>query len=756
MADGDLLSADNKYGDARGRYEDARLLLDGVGDVTEMMVAECREAQLDLRLSKPQDATLTLEALTPFFKARGYKWLLGQSQLGLADAGLSLNDYSKAIAHSEAGLAVLRDTGDSSSVTSALCQLGVEYRAVGRHHEALAFLQQALGMCDPGTPPRNLWLAYSVMGATCDSLGFADTALDCYREALFFVRRSNASPLYVSRSYAFAALALRKLSAFDEAIKNAQLGFDLGRGLSDPSVSKNIMAFSSLAMGEIYRSARRFKDAISSYDVAAEYYGELGLPDKILEAHKGRFLTLVAEQDGRGAKEELNQALSLLETLRGKVVEESNQRAFFSEVQDLYDVATDYVYSSARDPWGAFNLAEASKARSLNDLIVSGGGVIDGLEGPDLIANSRRAPLSGDEIRKLMPPDCQLLEYSVLADSVLIWVISKDAVFSHKVENLRSGALEEKVGHYLSLIAEPSEDLHAIDLLAEELFDLLVDPVLAYLDANKQVCVVPDKSLNYLPFHALHSRSRRSYLVEDYTLSYSPSANIFINRCDLAQSKEMEPDESILAVGNPAFDQSLFGLPGLGGAVREAETICRYYPRHHSLIGPQARKDAVVEQMTEASVIEFATHCVVDQMSALRSQLILAKEPGIPEEGKSGSGTLQTREIYRTRLPHAKLVILSGCRTAIEQSFKGEGAIGMARAFMVAGAPLVVASLWPVDSESAADQMIDFHRLRRQERQPTAMALRQAQRNRLDGAQGRARNPYYWAPFIVIGGSSKF
>jgi CHAT domain-containing protein len=82
--------------------------------------------------------------------------------------------------------------------------------------------------------------------------------------------------------------------------------------------------------------------------------------------------------------------------------------------------------------------------------------------------------------------------------------------------------------------------------------------------------------------------------------------------------------------------------------------------------------------------------------------------------------------------------------------------IGMSRIFIASGVPLVVASLWPVDSEATAELMIKFHQYRKQKGFTTIDALRQAQRDMLDSPEPRYRRPYYWAPFVVIGGSADF
>jgi CHAT domain-containing protein len=82
--------------------------------------------------------------------------------------------------------------------------------------------------------------------------------------------------------------------------------------------------------------------------------------------------------------------------------------------------------------------------------------------------------------------------------------------------------------------------------------------------------------------------------------------------------------------------------------------------------------------------------------------------------------------------------------------------IGLSSPFIAGGVPLVVASLWPVDSDSTAKLMVAFHRHRKQDGLTTAEALRHAQTELLDGSLKEYRRPYYWASFITVGGYAGF
>ena len=158
--------------------------------------------------------------------------------------------------------------------------------------------------------------------------------------------------------------------------------------------------------------------------------------------------------------------------------------------------------------------------------------------------------------------------------------------------------------------------------------------------------------------------------------------------------------------------------------------------------------------MQKASVIHFATHSIPDEDSPLLSKILLAKETSDVSEGNDG--VLQSYEIYNTKLPYARLAVLSSCESGIDRYYKGEGMMSLARSFMAAGVPTVVASLWKADSDATAKLMIEFHRLKQQEHLTVVESLRRAKLEMLRNQDERFRHPYFWSAFVVTGGEARF
>src|SRR6185295_14875863 len=146
------------------------------------------------------------------------------------------------------------------------------------------------------------------------------------------------------------------------------------------------------------------------------------------------------------------------------------------------------------------------------------------------------------------------------------------------------------------------------------------------------------------------------------------------------------------------------------------------------------------------SIIHFATHGILDDISPIYSRLVMARAENDPTD----DGLLEAREIMQLNL-HADLVVLSACQTARGRIGAGEGMVGMSWAFFMAGVPTMVASQWKVDSASTAKLMIEFHRVLKDQTSngasTKANALRQAALDLMK--EPRYRHPFFWAGLVM-------
>jgi CHAT domain-containing protein len=157
------------------------------------------------------------------------------------------------------------------------------------------------------------------------------------------------------------------------------------------------------------------------------------------------------------------------------------------------------------------------------------------------------------------------------------------------------------------------------------------------------------------------------------------------------------------------------------------------------------RAAALSPALAQYRIVHFATHGLVNSTHPELSGLVLSL---VNEKGEPQNGFLGLEDIYNLNLP-ADLVVLSACETGLGHEIQGEGLVGLTRAFMYAGAPRVVASLWQVPDRATAELMKRFYAAMLVDHMPPAAALRQAQISL--SKEKRWSAPYYWAGFILQG-----
>jgi CHAT domain-containing protein len=286
----------------------------------------------------------------------------------------------------------------------------------------------------------------------------------------------------------------------------------------------------------------------------------------------------------------------------------------------------------------------------------------------------------------------------------------------------------------------------------------------------KNLIVIPDKILSYLPFEALiiHGKHNSGHpsdriLFEDYDISYAPSASSLISLRD--RRAEGDAGDDLLLIGNPILDRPVNKIQGekrgddvfveyyLGNsyilrplqfASREMEFISRLMAPGTARImsGSEATKDKIKQvSLGKYDVLHFATHSLLDEIVASRSALLLSKNPQSDEDG-----FLQVREIYNMKL-NADLVVLSACQTARGKMEKGEGILGLCRAFLCSGARSVVASLWNVNDESTSQFMQKFYGFL-----TDGKTIQESLRlTKLYMCNSNKWRPCHWATFVLIG-----
>ena len=331
-----------------------------------------------------------------------------------------------------------------------------------------------------------------------------------------------------------------------------------------------------------------------------------------------------------------------------------------------------------------------------------------------------------EEIEKVVPRPGALLAYYATTDAVYIFVVRAGKAYVQKTP-VSAKALARLVSDFREAIVHRRESAEIRS--AKRLYALLFEPAERLLH-EKRLVIIPDGPLHYLPFSALSDGEFR--LAERFSLSFAPSAGVL----SFALGKTAPKKRSVLAFGNPDLKDRALDLPS---AQMEAIQVAELYTGSKAIVGQRATETAARELSSSYSILHFATHGEFSNADPLYSGLRLAADD-------RNDGRLEAAEIFSLDLS-AGVATLSACRTGLGLVTRGGEIIGLNRAFLYAGAPRVLSSLWNVSDESTRLLMLGFYR--NLQLMPADRALQEAQQRLMQSERFRA--PYYWAPFYLTG-----
>jgi len=255
----------------------------------------------------------------------------------------------------------------------------------------------------------------------------------------------------------------------------------------------------------------------------------------------------------------------------------------------------------------------------------------------------------------------------------------------------------------------------------KELHQALIAPL--RLDSKTtRLLVSPGAEFSYVPF---------ALLAGGPDVAYLPSLATYL----LLRNEAKKRGKGVLALGDPDHE----GFLRLPGAAKEAQAVGDVV-----LLRGQATEAALIEALAKRPrwrAVHLACHSLIKPKRPLLSSLALAPDP-------ENDCFLTTLEIFRMKIP-ADLVVLGANETAKGKVYRAEGLIGFTRAFLFAGAPRVIVSLWKVDDEATKALMVKFYELWKPGKMETATALKQAPE--FVRSHEKWKHPYYWAAWQLWG-----
>lgn len=738
--------------DAIREYTKAKAGYEQANDETGKAFVEYRLAHCYVLLPDPEKARLAFNRLLAICETKKYRWLMAQCLFGLAHASADASEYSRAIDYSGRALAGFEQIGDVNGILKSLTQLADFHEAVNRVSNALAYLSRARTLAGSvNAEPKQYWGILNQIGFSMAALQLDAAALFYQKEALRLATEMSI-PLFISRSYSYVGSAYAAMKMYPQAVSKATRAFEIGRSIRDHSTGLEMMAQASKQLGDIYREAGKCDEALAHYDHSLQLYRDLKFDYHAYVAHKGKLNCFLASSNNQAVRDELLTVLQLSESYRKKITVESQRNSFFDAEQEVYDLAIDYEFSVEKNYVKGLEYSEKSRARALLDAVERGRRKGNASSRSSAIPTSS---LTVAEIQKRMPNNSQIVQFAVLNNKLTVWVVTPTEIQRAEVP-ITAEALSTKVNDFLDTVNRPPTAGPYKPNRGTELYQILIAPIERHLDQGRFLLIVPDKILNYVPFAALTSPATSRYLIEDFDLGAAASATLFVNLSAAAQGKSGTRDERLLSVGNPRFDGALFkSLRDLPSSADESEAVARLYTKPKLLLREQAIESTIQSELAQADVAHLAMHFVVNEQSEMLSGFPLSPAHANGGIAEKFDGFLQSYEISRLNLSRMRLAVLSACQTGIEKQYGGEGAVGAARPFFIAGVPTVVASLWPVDSDATAELMVNFHR-HRLGQLPAAQALCAAQNKMIHNNNPLYRHPYYWASFVATGGLTTY
>jgi CHAT domain-containing protein len=714
-------------------FEKSRKLFAEVGADCEAAIAENWIAQTLPDVGRVGESRQRVAAIIADPKNRRFKVLRSPAYYWLAMSDYKQSRFSDSNKNLKTALQLAESGNNAFEIQHAAEGLTSNYSDLGEIEMALSYASKMFSA--RGTYFENESNSFRDLSTLADlslTLKFFSTSLSLSEEALGAAQDMSPPDRRVNSSLRRVVSAAKAKGDLPAALKVAneskQMAIDRGNNAENLQITAE--AYRSLADVE---SQDNCVEALADYDKALELYRNLPeLTASAYQIHKGRLFCFRQLDRREDFSSELQTVQALSEQYRTTIREDDSRQAFFANEQDVFDAATEFAIKEG-DSRRAFDFVEKSRARSLLDFVESDKPIVEVEKNFAAVTH----PLSLLEIQARLPEQVQLVQYAVLPEKLLIWIISKTR-FDLIERSITASELGQKIQYYQSAMVG-KRSAGELKPAAQELYQLLIPPDLA---ADKQVCLVPDKSLHQLSFASLVS-PQGQFLLEDHALFTAPSSSILVLATENARLKERVTNESLLSIGNPDFDREENpNLADLGSAAGEATNIAGQYGKSVPMLARAATRDAFLHTFVQVEVIHFAGHFLANHYSPGKSKLLFA------------GGAIRAAELGTYKLPRAKLVVLSACETGFERYDKSEGAIGIARTFLALGAPLVVASQWQVDSEPTKDLMIAFHRYRRESHLSSAESLRRAQLDMLRNGQTQA--PFYWAAFSLFGGYANY
>jgi CHAT domain-containing protein/Tfp pilus assembly protein PilF len=726
----------------------------------------------------------------------------------LGHAYSSKGDFDRAIGYEEQALAIFIGAlgAEHPNVATGYINLGFSYNSKGEYDQAIGYFKKALAIRLKvlGAEHPDVAMSYNNLGSASLHKGDYDLAINYHEKALEIrLKALGAEHPDVALSYNNLGFAYDMKGEYDRAHGYYEKALAIGIKSSDRRIS--LLAAANLGRLSLeqkqYPEAKRaFLEGIAVIEQARSETGA-GKAEFTARNISLYYLSLRAS----AAMNDMPGVFDAAEAMRA--------RGFLDRLSLSAALSAEGVPTDARTRMLALNdeleslaaqrSAEFQKPESQQDKqrLLS---IVNDLQAREkefsdldqsLMSNNRYKELRKPTLASLQDAQQMVADNQAILEYVLwdqeneqqAWclVIRKSGAELVKLDE--SFDYSKAVTDYRDSILNGTEERAK---LGAQLYAKLISPVEAKLFGAKKLIIVPDGALAFLPFDALRRDGGSPYLAERYQVSLAPSVSVLRmvggrqygvragrwlalggarysgeeaqaqrgrRSLSVVKAPGQKTKEYYAARGAGAYYDSLGiqwdDLPGTRQEVLAVQQTVYGTTGTRVVLGEQASEQLVKQlsasgELAQQRVLHFACHGLFDAEYPAYSAVVLSEVSGALKDTSPEDGYLTVEEVALLKLK-ADLVNLSACETGLGKVVKGDGVVGLTRAFLVAGANKVGATLWVVDDLATKQFMTRVYGLVEKSGMGYAEAMAQVKREFIKSKD--YSNPYYWSPFVLYG-----
>ncbi|XP_078380662.1 uncharacterized protein LOC144663550 isoform X1 [Oculina patagonica] len=642
----------------------------------------------------------------------------GSAYGNLGNAYLRLGDYKKAIECSECYLKIAKEVGDETGEGRAYGNLGIVYHSLGDFRKAIEHHERHLKIAIEVEDTAGEGCAYSNLGIEYFRLGDYKKAIE-YHERALKIAKETGDRAAESKVYGNLGSTYALLRDFKKAIEYEKSGLKIAREIGETAAEAALLN----NLGQNFELEGLLIEALDCYYSSVRKYNDV------------RHRLLFNDEWKISYRNMYSFAYTSLWRLllkQGEVIKAlfAAEQARAQALQDLMNLkyASESVHKTEEITYDTFScLPSTTVFLAIDEREIIFWTIRNGKD-----VHLRRQRIGGSSSEDVATTVAESLIHSAygkigLRDSVKCEDRSLDRLSHEDLPN-------KKCSHTIS---EPTEiDTNPL----RALYDVIIGPIFDLIHGNELI-LVPEGPLCLAPYAAFLDFNLK-YLSDAFKIRVIPSLSSLklLNDC----SADYHKKSGALLVGDPCLEEVLYQgerLMQLPCAKAEVEMIGELL-QTAPLTGKEATKDEVLRRLPSVALVHIAAHGRMET-----GEIALAPSTTRVFQSPSEEDFLLTmKDVLRVQL-RARLVVLSCCHSG-RGEIKSEGVVGIARAFLGAGARSVLVSLWAIDDEATLEFMKSFYQ-HLAEGRSASEALNRAMKFLRDSDE--FNEVKYWAPFVLIG-----